>query len=78
MQDTGTEHTHKAKISDANFPRDAEGHTYHVGTKEGQVSQYILTVGDPERAKRIADAHMKDCVSYASKRGFLTISGPLS
>ncbi|KAI8915803.1 nucleoside phosphorylase domain-containing protein [Gorgonomyces haynaldii] len=62
------------KISNANFPTDANGCTYHVGTKEGQVANRILTVGDPARAKRIG-TFLKDCQSYESKRGFLTITG---
>lgn len=39
----------------ANFPIDAEGRTYHVGTKSGEVSNRIITVGDHYRAFQIAE-----------------------
>ncbi|KNE68679.1 uridine phosphorylase [Allomyces macrogynus ATCC 38327] len=37
-------------MTNANFPVDAEGHTYHVGVKPGEVANRIITVGDPARA----------------------------
>jgi uridine phosphorylase len=39
-----------ATLTNANFPVDGEGHTYHVGVKRGEVANRIITVGDPERA----------------------------
>ena len=61
-------------ISNANFPKDQEGRTYHVGTKQGDVANLILTVGDAERAHRIAQ-HLEQVTSTASKRGFTTLTG---
>ncbi|KAF9963502.1 hypothetical protein BGZ65_002842 [Modicella reniformis] len=75
-------------MSNANFPVDAEGRTYHVGVKRGELANRILTVGDPARA--IVLSRFLDGVdlentppktvpgnlfSFASHRGFLTITG---
>ncbi|KAI8929861.1 nucleoside phosphorylase domain-containing protein [Entophlyctis helioformis] len=64
-------------ITNANFPVDAEGATYHVGVTLGQVANRIVTVGDPHRANKLA-AHL-DAVTFRheSKRGFTTITGTL-
>lgn len=69
------------QINDANFPKDSQGRTYHVGTKEGEVSNLIITgnepsniVGDPARAKKIAE-NLESSQCFSSKRGFLTITG---
>lgn len=61
-------------IANANFPLDAEGNTYHVGTRLGQVASRIITVGDPHRAKSLA-LNLSETTRYLSKRGFLTITG---
>lgn len=71
----------KETIVGANFPRDAEGRVYHIGVKQGDVANRILTVGDHVRAKRIAQ--LLDSEEEAghpvfeklSQRGFLTITG---
>ncbi|KAI9596295.1 nucleoside phosphorylase domain-containing protein [Syncephalis fuscata] len=64
-------------MKNANFPMDAEGHTYHVGLKRGEVCNRILTVGDPERARRLATLLDADAPKFEreSHRGFLTITG---
>ncbi|KAG9060932.1 hypothetical protein KI688_007890 [Linnemannia hyalina] len=74
-------------MSNANFPMDAEGRTYHVGVKRGELANRIITVGDPARAivlSRTLDgvdpsAPVKsisaNLFSHASHRGFLTITG---
>ncbi|RKP24854.1 nucleoside phosphorylase domain-containing protein [Syncephalis pseudoplumigaleata] len=64
-------------MKNANFPMDAEGHTYHVGLKRGEVCNRILTVGDPERARRLASLLDQDAPMFEreSHRGFLTITG---
>ncbi|KAI1313428.1 hypothetical protein EDD11_002636 [Mortierella claussenii] len=75
-------------MSNANFPMDAEGRTYHVGVKRGELANRILTVGDPARAivlSRSLDGVDLDntpyktiptnVFSFASHRGFLTITG---
>ncbi|CAD6884673.1 unnamed protein product [Tilletia laevis] len=45
----------KEVLTDANFPCDPEGHTYHVATKLDQVANHIITIGDHVRARRIAE-----------------------
>ena len=34
--------------------RDAEGRQYHIGLAPGEVARYIMLVGDPARATRVA------------------------
>ncbi|KAI8854678.1 hypothetical protein BC829DRAFT_424434 [Chytridium lagenaria] len=41
-------------FTNANFPLDPEGRTYHVGTKLGETASRVITVGDPARADLIA------------------------
>lgn len=62
---------------DANFPKDAEGRTYHVGTKPGEVANRIITVGDYTRARRIAKSFDggKPIFEHESHRKFLTLTG---
>ena len=62
------------KVQNANFPQDADGRTYHVGVKLGQVANRIITVGDPHRAHIIAKLLIAPTV-IESKRGFTTITG---
>ncbi|KAG0208596.1 hypothetical protein BGX28_000520 [Mortierella sp. GBA30] len=75
-------------MTNANFPMDAEGRTYHVGIKRGELANRVLTVGDPARAiilSRSLDGVDLDntppktipanLFSYSSHRGFLTITG---
>jgi uridine phosphorylase len=64
-------------IYNVNFPMDAEGRTYHVGLKRGEVSNRILTVGDPTRARRLALLLDTDApkIERETNRGFLTITG---
>ncbi|KAJ1528246.1 hypothetical protein HK405_002644, partial [Cladochytrium tenue] len=67
-----------ATFTDANFPLDAAGRTYHVGTRVGEVAPRVLTVGDEARAERIAAAALDKepaPLRVRSKRGFLTITG---
>ncbi|KAE8219172.1 hypothetical protein CF319_g7091 [Tilletia indica] len=67
----------KEVLENANFPRDAEGHTYHVATKLGQVANRIITVGDHVRARRIAELFDggKPIFEKSSQRLFLTLTG---
>ncbi|KAK3820471.1 MAG: nucleoside phosphorylase domain-containing protein [Benniella sp.] len=75
-------------MSNANFPMDADGRTYHVGVKRGELANRVLTVGDPARAivlSRSLDGVDREntppktipanLFSFASHRGFLTITG---
>lgn len=66
-----------AGFVDANFPKDDEGRTYHVGTARGSTANRIITVGEPTRALQIAsnlDEAPKP-FAFTSKRGFTTITG---
>ncbi|SOV07608.1 related to Purine-nucleoside phosphorylase [Ustilago sp. UG-2017a] len=67
----------KDNLSNANFPQDAQGRTYHVATKAGQVANRIITVGDQVRAHRIAKAFDggKPLFEFNSQRNFLTLTG---
>lgn len=67
-------------ISDANFPTDSEGRTYHLGTKRGEVANRILSVGSEKRALMLAEylepaAPGRGLFMLESSRGFLTITG---
>ncbi|KAG0222826.1 hypothetical protein BGW41_005850 [Actinomortierella wolfii] len=78
-------------MTNANFPMDAEGRTYHVGVKRGELANRVLTVGDPARAMILARnldgvseeekapgakiAVPSNLFSLSSHRGFLTITG---
>lgn len=59
---------------DPNMPVDAEGRTYHLNTKYGEVAPRILSVGDVGRAERIAQ-FLEDRKVYNSSRGFVTHTG---
>lgn len=67
----------KQALLDANFPHTADGRTYHVALKHGEVANRILTVGDPVRARRISkflDPSPK-VFEFTSQRGFTTFTG---
>jgi hypothetical protein len=70
----------KSDITDANFPVDGEGRTYHLGTRKGEVCNRILSVGSEKRALMLAEylsppAPGRDLFVLESSRGFLTITG---
>lgn len=67
----------KDALTNANFPMDVEGRTYHVNTKSGQVANRIIVVGDHVRARRIA-AHFdggKVLFEHTSQRNFTILTG---
>ncbi len=68
------------EITDANFPMDGEGRTYHVGLKAGQCANRIVLVGDKSRALRISNACFDDpnCFSYTSEREFTSLTGKVN
>jgi uridine phosphorylase len=56
------------------IPRNAQGRFYHIDCAPGELSPYILTCGDPDRAQRIA--RLFDRVTMRRKnREFLTYTG---
>ncbi|KAF8510809.1 nucleoside phosphorylase domain-containing protein [Hysterangium stoloniferum] len=67
----------KDTITDANFPRTADGRVYHLGIRAGEVANRIITVGPPSRARSIASLLSANPPPFSleSERGFLTITG---
>ncbi|OAV99255.1 hypothetical protein PTTG_25327 [Puccinia triticina 1-1 BBBD Race 1] len=67
----------KETILDANFPFTADRRTYHVGLRHGEVANRIITVGDHERARRIAKFldQTPKVFEFTSQRGFTTFTG---
>ncbi|GAA5899862.1 hypothetical protein JCM6882_005452 [Rhodosporidiobolus microsporus] len=67
----------KDKISNANFPMDAEGRVYHVGVKAGQVANRLITVGDPARLHRFKTFLDAEPVPFehTSARGYTVVTG---
>ena len=46
----GQHTTSMTDMKNANFPTDADGHTYHLYLKPGEAAPRIITVGDLPRA----------------------------
>jgi len=67
----------KETLTDANFPRTADGRVYHLGVRVGEVANRIITVGPPSRARNIASLLSPNPTPFVlgSERGFLTITG---
>ncbi|KAL4426404.1 hypothetical protein ABPG77_004698 [Micractinium sp. CCAP 211/92] len=80
VADSTVLHPRKTDITDANFPVDADGRTYHLGTRRGEVANRILSVGSEKRALMLAEylqppAPGRGLFMLESSRGFLTITG---
>lgn len=68
----------KTYMTGTDFLVKPDGSCYHLGTKKGEVHQRILTVGDPKRARRIAEAcfdNGKILFEKYSDRLMLTLNG---
>ncbi|BGP18447.1 hypothetical protein JCM10213_003180 [Rhodosporidiobolus nylandii] len=67
----------KDKISNANFPMDAEGRVYHVGVRSGEVASRIITVGDPARLQRFKTFLDAEPIPFerTSARGYTVVTG---
>jgi len=70
----------KPSFTNANFPVDPEGRTYHLGTKRGEVANRVLSVGSTQRAQLLSQlleppAPGQPLFTRLSSRGFLTITG---
>ena len=62
---------------DVDLPKNRQGRYYHLNCGPGDLAPYILTCGDPDRARRIARSF--DRVELRRKnREFLTYTGSLS
>lgn len=61
----------------SNFPQDSEGRVHHLSVKAGEVSNRIITAGDPARVRRFAQFldPLPRHFEVLSARGFLTITG---
>lgn len=59
----------------ANDPRGSEGRQYHIGLRPGEVAPSILLVGDPSRARRVAETHFESFGEPISEREFVTYTG---
>eukprot|EP01135_Chromosphaera_perkinsii_P005529 Nk52_evm78s352 gene=Nk52_evmTU78s352 len=61
----------------ANFPKDSEGRVYHLGVKRGEVCNRVISVGDPNRAKLLAEMldSPKETFARTSNRGFTVFTG---
>ena len=58
----------------SSIPKNAQGRFYHIDCGPGELAPYILTCGDPDRARRIA--HHFDRVDMRRRnREFLTFTG---
>lgn len=74
---------HKATgdIQGTNFPKDGEGRVYHLVMKVGELANYILIVGDPNRAEIVATNFLKPdpdfphVFPHRSNRGYVVYTG---
>jgi hypothetical protein len=71
---SGSTGTNAAGYESAERVRDAEGRQYHIGLAPGEVARYIMLVGDPARATRVAG--LFDRVELERRnREFVTYTG---
>ncbi|KAJ2770348.1 hypothetical protein IWQ57_002704 [Coemansia nantahalensis] len=63
------------QMTSANKPLSADGRTYHVEVREGEVANRIVTVGDAKRARTLAQHLDRVLFERESHRGFVTITG---
>ncbi|WP_146658547.1 nucleoside phosphorylase [Enhygromyxa salina] len=59
----------------ANAPRSADNRQYHIGVRPGEVAPSILLVGDPSRAKRVAEGFFESYGDPISEREYVTYTG---
>jgi uridine phosphorylase len=68
MVDTGD-------VTNPDFPLDAEGRTFHLGVRKGEIANRVLTVGSLQRAEMFSKFLDTIEVSRVSARGFGTFTG---
>jgi uridine phosphorylase len=59
----------------ANEPQDANARQYHIGLAPGEVAPSILMVGDPKRAKRVAEDFFESHEDPICEREYVTYTG---
>ena len=59
----------------ANDPHGADARQYHIGLRPGEVAPSILLVGDPNRARRVAQQHFDSHGEPICEREFVTYTG---
>jgi len=64
----------KALIPDPELPKNAQGRLYHINCGPGDLAPYILTCGDPGRARKIA-RYFDSVAVRRRNREFLTYTG---
>jgi uridine phosphorylase len=64
----------REKYASADVVKTEEGKQYHVGVKPGDVAPFILLVGDPARADKVATRFSEVAVRRAN-REYVTITG---
>jgi uridine phosphorylase len=62
-------------MSTATAPRGHESRLYHIGVRPGEVAPSILLVGDPHRARRVAENHFESHGGPIAEREFVTYTG---
>jgi uridine phosphorylase len=65
---------HKIMSIDVDLPKNRQGRYYHLNCGSGDLAPYILTCGDPDRARRIARSFDRVEVRRRN-REFLTYTG---
>ena len=59
---------------DVDLPKNRQGRYYHINCGEGDLAPYILTCGDPDRARKIARSFDRVAIKRRN-REFLTYTG---
>ena len=74
-------HKTTGDIQGTNFPMDGDKRTYHLALKEGELANYIVIVGDPNRAAIVAEfltpvlPSLSHVFPHTCNRGFTTYTG---
>ncbi len=66
--------TRTERYDSAEIVKTEEGTQYHVGTKPGDVAPFILLVGDPARAEKVAQ-RFSSVQTRRANREYVTITG---
>ena len=64
-------------FKNADFPVDANGRSYHLEVKRGEIANRLFTCGDVNRVKTLSQFLDKIICTVQSQRGFYTVTGLL-